>query len=179
MLISILNSNIYDIIIFTETWLNKNIFNSLLNLNDTYTLYRLDRNTNTHGSGILVYVNMHYNTYQINMPNNAFELICINVLHFRLCFLHTAINELRTYNIKSTDLQLLKCYRDIFKAKVNSKSSDIIYIDMAKAFDKVSHKLLLYKLFNIVIQGDVLKWITSYLFNRIQSVKIDNNMYKP
>ena len=74
---------------------------------------------------------------------------------------------------KSTDLQLLKCYRDIFKAKDNSKSSDIIYIDMAKAFDKVSHKLLLHKLFNIGIQGDVLKWIKYYLFNRIQSVKID------
>ena len=80
---------------------------------------------------------------------------------------------------KSTDLQLLKCYRYIFKAKDNSKYSDIIYIDMAKAFDKVSHKLLLHELFNIGIQGDVLKWIKSYLFNRIQSVKIDNNMSKP
>ena len=50
---------------------------------------------------------------------------------------------------------------------------------MAKALDKVSHKLLLHKLFNICIQGDVLKWIKSYLFNRIQSVKIDNNMSKP
>ena len=80
---------------------------------------------------------------------------------------------------KSTDLQLLECYRDIFKAKDNYKSSDIIYIDMAKAFDKVSHKLLFHKLFNIGIQGYVLKWIKSYLFNRIQSVNIDNNMSKP
>ena len=88
MLISLLNSNIYDILIFTETWLNKNIFNLLLNPNDKYTLYRLDRNTNTHGGGILVYVNMHYNTYQINLPNNTFELICINVLHFRLCIFY-------------------------------------------------------------------------------------------
>ena len=85
MLISLINSNIYDILIFTETWLNKNIFNSLLNPNDKYTLYRLYRNTNTHGGGILVYVNIHCNTYQINLPNNTFELICINVLHFRLC----------------------------------------------------------------------------------------------
>ena len=37
----------------------------------------------------------------------------------------------------------------------------------------------LYKLFNIGIQGDFMKWIKSYLFNRIQSVKIDNNMSKP
>ena len=73
---------------------------------------------------------------------------------------------------KSTDLQLLQFYRAIFKAKDNSKSSDIIYIDMAKAFDNVSHKVLLHKLFNIGIQGDVLNWIKSYLFNSIQSVKI-------
>ena len=31
---------------------------------------------------------MHYNTYQINIPNNTFELICINVLHFRLCIFY-------------------------------------------------------------------------------------------
>ena len=43
----------------------------------------------------------------------------------------------------------------------------------------MSHKLLLHKLFNIGIQGDVLKWIKSNLFNRIESVKIDNNMSKP
>ena len=50
---------------------------------------------------------------------------------------------------------------------------------MDKAVDKVSHKLLLHKLFNIGIQGDVLNWIKYYLFNRIQSVKINNNMSKP
>ena len=73
MLISLLNSNIFGILIFTETWLNKNIFNSLLHHNDKYTLYRLYRNTNTHGGGILI--NMHYNTYQINSPNNIFESV--------------------------------------------------------------------------------------------------------
>ena len=50
---------------------------------------------------------------------------------------------------------------------------------MAKAFDKVSHKLLLHKLFNIDIQGDVMKCIKSYIFKRIQSITIDNYMSKP
>ena len=67
------------IIIFTEPRLNENIFNSLLNPNEKYTLYRLDRNTNTHGGGILVHVNMHYNTYQINLHNNTFELISVSI----------------------------------------------------------------------------------------------------
>ena len=105
-LISLINSNIYDILIFTETWLNKNIFNSLLNPNDKYTLYRLYRNTNTRGGGILVYVNIHYNTYQINLSNNTFELICINVLHFRLCIFYRPPlmnyeNTILLYNLMS------------------------------------------------------------------------------
>ena len=54
---------------------------------------------------------------------------------------------------------------------------------MAKAFDKVSHKLLykllFHELFNIGIQGDVLNWIKCYKFNRNQIVKINNNMSKP
>ena len=80
-------------------------------------------------------------------------------------------------SFKSNYIHLLQSYRAIFKAKDYSKSSDIIYIDMAKAFDKVSHKVLIYKLFNIGIQGDFLNLIKSYLFNRIQSVKINNNMF--
>ena len=80
---------------------------------------------------------------------------------------------------KSNDLQLLKLYRAIFKAKDNSKSSDIIYFNIVKAFDNVSHKLLLHKLFNIGIHGDVLKWNKSYLFNKIQSVKMNSNMSIP
>ena len=54
--------------------------------------------------------------------------------------------SIRFFSGKSTDLQLLKLYRAIFKARDNSKSSYIIYIDMAKAFDNMSHTLLLHKL---------------------------------
>ena len=63
-------------------------------------------------------------------------------------------NQYGFLSCKSTAIQLLTFYQAIFKAKDNSKSSDTIYIDMAKAFDKVSksHKLLLHKLFNIRIQ---------------------------
>ena len=64
---------------------------------------------------------------------------------------------INTVFFRVNHLQLLKCNQDKFKAKENSRSLDIIYIDMAKAFDKISQKLLLRKLFIIGIQGDVLK----------------------
>ena len=40
-------------------------------------------------------------------------------------------NKYGFFSGKSTDFQLLKLYQDIFKAKDNSKYSDIIYIGVA------------------------------------------------
>ena len=42
---------------------------------------------------------------------------------------------------------------------------------MAKAFNKLSHTLLLHKIFNIGIQGDVMKWIKSYLITYLIEIK--------
>ena len=49
---------------------------------------------------------------------------------------------------------------------------DVIYLDFAKAFDKVPHQRLLRKLENHGIKGKVLKWITSWLSDRKQRVSI-------
>ena len=42
----------------------------------------------------------------------------------------------------------------------------LLYIDLAKASDKVSHIKLLHKLSHYGICGDVIMWIKSYLGNR-------------
>ena len=49
-----------------------------------------------------------------------------------------------------------------------------IYTDFSRAFDRVNHKLLIAKLETAGIQGILLKWIESYLFERFQTVKINN-----
>ena len=51
---------------------------------------------------------------------------------------------------------------------------DEIFLDLSKAFDKVPHQRLLYKIRNIGITGDLLKWIESFLTNRRQRVRINN-----
>ena len=48
--------------------------------------------------------------------------------------------------------------------------SDIAYIDLAKAFDKVSHSKLLHKLSYYVVSGNLYKWLKSYLLDRKQRV---------
>ena len=49
---------------------------------------------------------------------------------------------------------------------------DVIYTDFSKAFDRVSHKLLLSKLRSLGFHSQIFDWIKSYLENRVQSVKI-------
>jgi hypothetical protein len=50
-----------------------------------------------------------------------------------------------------------------------------VFLDLSKAFDKVWHKGLLYKLKRIGITGKLLEWIESYLTNRKQQVVINGS----
>ena len=47
---------------------------------------------------------------------------------------------------------------------------DGIFLDLSSAFDRVDHKVLLEKLHNYGIRGNLLKWIQSFLSDRKQSV---------
>ena len=47
---------------------------------------------------------------------------------------------------------------------------DVAYFDYAKAFDKVSHRLLLLKLKEYGIDGKLLDWLKNWLENRRQRV---------
>ena len=47
-------------------------------------------------------------------------------------------------------------------------SIDVIYIDFAKAFDKVVHTKLLFKLQSYGIDGLVLKWIEQFLMTPLK-----------
>ena len=47
------------------------------------------------------------------------------------------------------------------------RQTDVIVMDFAKAFDKVPHKRLLYKLDFYGIRGSTHKWIDSWLSERL------------
>jgi hypothetical protein len=51
--------------------------------------------------------------------------------------------------------------------------TDLIIMDFAKAFDKVPHRRLLYKLNYYGISGHTLYWISAFLTNRTETVVID------
>ena len=57
----------------------------------------------------------------------------------------------------------------------HGKNVDVIYLDFAKAFDKVDFKILLKKLTNLGVNGNVYKWIKSFLSDREHFVVVDGH----
>ena len=53
------------------------------------------------------------------------------------------------------------------------KQTDLILLDFSKAFDKVNHLKLLYKLSCFGVKGNTLDWIQSFLIGRTQTVVLD------
>ena len=53
------------------------------------------------------------------------------------------------------------------------KQTDLILLDLSKAFDKVAHEKHFLKLHHYGIRGDTLKWIKDFLDNRKQEIVIN------
>ena len=74
---------------------------------------------------------------------------------------------------RSCETQLLQCVNDWNQALDNKNNIDIIFLDISRAFDTVSHVKLMKKLDNIGIKGNMLHWFKSFLTSRKQRVKIN------
>ena len=69
--------------------------------------------------------------------------------------------------------QLLSHVDDIVQGLTKNADTDAIYLDFAKAFDKVDHKLLLKKLRRLGFHEKLVQWIESFLTGREQRVVLD------
>ena len=76
----------------------------------------------------------------------------------------------------SSTHQLIELYHSIITSLEKYEHSILIFCDFSKAFDRVWHKGLLFKLNNYGISGPLLRWITSYLSNRKQAVFIKDSV---
>ena len=68
--------------------------------------------------------------------------------------------------------QLLEHYQEVLSMMETGCAADVIYLDFAKAFDKVDHGILLRKLRAMGIGGPMLTWIQEFLVNRSQLVSV-------
>ena len=77
---------------------------------------------------------------------------------------------------RSCESQLVSTIGDFISAIEDKSQTDIVLLDFSKAFDKVSHRLLLHKLYHYGIEGHVLmNWIHAFLSNRTQEVIVDGS----
>ena len=72
--------------------------------------------------------------------------------------------------------QLLSHVDNIIQNLLNGADTDVIYLDFAKAFDKVDHEVLLAKVRSYGISGKVYKWIEAFLADRRQAVVINGSL---
>lgn len=76
----------------------------------------------------------------------------------------------------STVFQLLETYHSIVKSIEDGKMCCMIFCDLSKAFDRVWHEALIFKLQTYGISGHLLQWFKSYLSDRTQRVMYKNKL---
>jgi hypothetical protein len=107
------------------------------------------------------------------------NILCSNLLN------HLYVNNLLSSSqhgflpLCSTTTQLLQTLNEWTQAFYAKMEVNVIYTDLAKAFDKVSHPKLFEVIKSYGIDGNILKWITTFLIGRTQRVRINSSFSNP
>ena len=78
----------------------------------------------------------------------------------------------------STELAITTLYDKLQDNLNNKKTTCSIFLDLKKAFDSVSHDIVLKKLEHYGFRGSVRKLLNSYLKDRKICTKVDNSISK-
>ena len=100
---------------------------------------------------------------------------------------HIKINEMSCHQQhgfikrRSTTTNLLEALNIWTEATMHGIPVDVLFLDYSKAFDTVPHKRLMEQVKSFGIQGDALRWISSFLSNRRQKVRVNgqHSEFKP
>ena len=68
--------------------------------------------------------------------------------------------------------QLLSTFHDFARSRNLSVATDFAFLDLAKAFDSVTHDRLLIKLYSLSIESKLLNWLRHFLTCRKQRVVV-------
>ena len=80
---------------------------------------------------------------------------------------------------RSCETQLVSFADDLAKNLAYGVQTDCIFLDFAKAFDKVNHLSLLKKMNHYGINSTTLNWVKSFLGARTQQVMLDGTLSNP
>jgi hypothetical protein len=75
--------------------------------------------------------------------------------------------------LRSCETQLIEFIDDVIQNLDDGKQTDVLIMDFSKAFDKVSHNLLMHKQEHYGIRGMINNWMESVLSGRTQAVIVE------
>ncbi|CAH8575535.1 unnamed protein product [Dicrocoelium dendriticum] len=101
--------------------------------------------------------------------------------------LHLYLEELNLFSCaqhgfrraRSCTSNLLVAKEKWAKSLDSGKRLDVVFVDFSKAFDRVPHERLLFKLRGIGIAGNLLSWISDFLRDRTMQVQVNDTFSAP
>ena len=109
----------------------------------------------------------------LSILSKTFER-CINVK------LYSHVEDILSHNqhgfrkSRSCVTQLLDFVHSIAETLDKGEQTDVIYLDMAKAFDKITHEKLIHKLEMYGLRNPLLNWFRDYLTGRRHRVLVED-----
>ena len=107
------------------------------------------------------------------------SLLCIISKTLERCVLNHLSHRLQSNNHsygfvngRSSTAQLLSILNTIGKNLDQGLQTDVVFMDICKAFDSVDHSILLQKLHDFGFSGSLLLWFQNYLSGRFQRVTV-------
>lgn len=79
----------------------------------------------------------------------------------------------------SCETQLVEAIHDWARTIDKGCQTDVLLLDFSKAFDKVAHRKLLYKINHYGIRGKTKRWIQGFLTGRTQEVAVNGTSSTP
>lgn len=145
------------------------MFNSSIRIGYFPSLWKKSFLVPLHKSGSLISVSNYRGIAKLSAIPKLFEKLVTDIVsHHVSSILVPCQHGFRKG--RSTVTNLIQFTSGIISGFVSGQQTDSVYTDFSKAFDKVNHDLLLYKLSVIGFSSVVLNWFASYLKNREQCV---------
>ena len=127
-------------------------------------------------------ITSHYRVFWIIQQHRLSKVLEKIVLSRLLNFLEAACQHephKSTYrSAYSTETALVRVSSGILFALDRREGVVLVLLDLSAAFDTIDSELMLNRLSNIGVEGTALKWLSSYLQDRHQSVSISGSTSK-
>lgn len=115
---------------------------------------------------------------KLSCVSKVFEHVIHKKLFF-ICKSFISPHQHGFFSGRSTSTNLVLFTEYCLSAFERGCQVEAIYTDLSKAFDKVSHSILLDKLQELGFHSNFLSWIASYLHNRVCTVKVESFVSSP